>query len=191
MKLVQIVFIYLSLSALAEGLLSQGGFGGGFGGFSGIFGIIILLVFLAALSRKPKCPTNYISTSPESNTCIRFFTTEQSYTAARTACQNDGGDLLKPDLLNFDIVRALADANKGAGPCDFWIGAREAASGVWSDLNNQSISTLAGLFFENAGDFDDNLANECGVLDHTRSFYLYGETCTNSNCYICAKNKTL
>ncbi|KAK3606728.1 hypothetical protein CHS0354_006506 [Potamilus streckersoni] len=189
MKLVQVAFLCLSLSALADGLVSpQSGFG--FGGFSGIFGLFILLIFLAALSRKPKCPDNYIPVSPTSNTCIRFFTTTKTFSDARTTCQNDGGDLLKPDVVDFDLIRAHADANKGDGTCDFWIGAREAAIGVWSDLNGKSIPTLGGLFFEVFDDFDDNAANECAVMDHTRSFYLYGETCTNLNCYICAKDKT-
>ncbi|KAL3835779.1 hypothetical protein ACJMK2_021255 [Sinanodonta woodiana] len=191
MKLVQVVFLCLSLSALAEGLLSQGGLGGGFGGISGILGLFVLLIFVAAISRKPKCPTNYTETSPNSDACVRFFTTEKTFADARTACQNDGGDLLKPDLLNFDIVRALADANKGTGPCNFWIGAREAGDGVWSDLNGQSISTIAGLFFENAGDYNACAPNECGVLDHTRSFYLYGKNCTNPKCFICQENKTV
>ncbi|KAL3835778.1 hypothetical protein ACJMK2_021254 [Sinanodonta woodiana] len=187
MKLVQVVFLCLSLSALAEGLLSQGGFGG----IGGILGLLILLRVLADLSRKPTCPTNYMAISPDSNACIRFFNTGQTFADARTACQNEGGDLLNPDLLNFDIVRALADSNKGTGPCDFWIGAREEGDGVWSDLNNQSISTIAGLFFENAEDYDACAPNECGVLDHTRSFYLYGKICTHMKCFICAKNKTL
>ncbi|KAK3600333.1 hypothetical protein CHS0354_006697 [Potamilus streckersoni] len=189
MKLVQVAFLCLTLSALAGGLVSpKSGFG--FGGLSGMFGFFILLIYLAALSRKPKCPDNYIPVSPTSNTCIRFFTTGETFSNARTTCQNDGGDLLKPDVVYFDLTRALADANKGVGPCDFWIGAREAASGVWSDLNGKSIPTLGGLFFEVPFDFDDNAANECGVMDHARSFYLYGEPCTSLNCYICAKDKT-
>ncbi|KAK3598721.1 hypothetical protein CHS0354_016826 [Potamilus streckersoni] len=192
MKLLQVGFLCMTLSALVGRIFSkQYGFPGGFGEFSGIYGLLILLVFIAAISRRPltECPTNYISISPGSSTCIRFFTDGKSFADAKTACQSDGGVLLGLDLATFDMVRALADENKGIVSCDFWVGATEAASGVWSGSNGKSISTLGGLFFETAGDFDDNAANECGILDNTRSFFLYGSTCTNLKCYICQRNK--
>ncbi|KAL3862308.1 hypothetical protein ACJMK2_008287 [Sinanodonta woodiana] len=190
MNIVQLGFLCMTLSALAGVVFSQqNGFLGGFGGFSGIFGLIILLVFIAAISRRPRCPSNYTAISPQSSTCIQAFTTGKSFADARTACQSDGGDLLGLDLLTFDMVREFADANKGSGPCDFWVGATEAASGVWSGSNGNAISTLGGLFFETGTDYDDNAANECGILDATRSFFLYGSTCTDLKCYICQKNK--
>ncbi|KAL3862305.1 hypothetical protein ACJMK2_008284 [Sinanodonta woodiana] len=190
MNLLQIGFLFMTLSALVGVVFSQqNGLPGGIGGFSGIFGLVILLVFIAVISRRPRCPTNYTAISPQSSTCIRAFTTGKSFADARTACQTEGGDLVGLDLLTFDMVRAFADANKGAGPCDFWVGATEAASGVWTGLNSNPISTLGGLFFQTAGDFDDNLANECGILDDGRGYYLYGELCTSLKCYLCQRNK--
>ncbi|KAL3862307.1 hypothetical protein ACJMK2_008286 [Sinanodonta woodiana] len=173
MKLLQIGFLFMTLSALVGVVFSQQiGFPGGLGGFSGIFGLLILIVFIAVISKRPQCPSNYTAISPESSTCIRAFTTEIPFADARTACQTDGGDLVGLDTLTFEMVRAFADVNKSAGPCDFWVGATEAASGVWTGLISKPISTLGGLFFQNAGDFEDYVANECGKLEDSKDYYL-------------------
>ncbi|KAK3598722.1 hypothetical protein CHS0354_016828 [Potamilus streckersoni] len=96
----------------------------------------------------------------------------------------------------MDVIEHSCDSRNavntdvmGSGPCDFWVGATEAASGVWSGLNSKPLSTLGGIFFQLAGDFDDSAASECGMLDDSKSFYLYGEPCASLKCYICQRNK--
>ncbi|KAL3835806.1 hypothetical protein ACJMK2_021280 [Sinanodonta woodiana] len=177
MKLVQTGFLYLTLLVL---LPSVGGQGVGFGS---IFGILILLIFLAALSKQNSCPASYTHTPNDLSTCIRFVTTPTNFTNARSACQSDGGYLLRLDPATFGLIRQLAVVT-ASGTCHFWVGAREASDDTWSALNGDPLPSTAGVFFQNA---TNGVADECGVMNGTNNFLLVGSDCAGSQCYLCQK----
>ncbi|KAL3836115.1 hypothetical protein ACJMK2_021567 [Sinanodonta woodiana] len=134
------------------------------------------------------CPANYSPTPSGRLTCIRFVSdvgNRTSFSAARSACQADGGDLLRLNAGNFDQIRQLADANKGTPACDFWVGAKEGnTDGVWLYLNGDSISP--NIFFNPMTNPVGNGANACGKLAEGDGFYLHdGGSCTDNNGYIC------
>ncbi|KAL3891702.1 hypothetical protein ACJMK2_003952 [Sinanodonta woodiana] len=183
MNLVQIGFVSLTLLALADGRILTSG--GGFGGISGIIGVLLLLIFIAALGKRTNtCPANYTHTPNDPTSCIRFvISPTKTSNDATTACQIDGGQLLKLSTASFPIIQQLAGNNSGG--CDYWVQAIEDTDGSWSDINLHPTPATPGLFFLDPTNGNDN---DCGLMGINNSFFVRGETCTQLHCYICQKD---
>ncbi|KAL3879776.1 hypothetical protein ACJMK2_032062 [Sinanodonta woodiana] len=114
--------------------------------------------------------------------CYKYHMDCKTWTEARQACQQDGGDLISLNDKNFEFFRGLARSKSGS--CNnFWVGATDAAAeGVWNWLNGDKFNTT--LWAPQQPDNWGNVEN-CVTFAKMFDFKLNDENCSLKHHFVC------
>ncbi|KAL3871493.1 hypothetical protein ACJMK2_039487 [Sinanodonta woodiana] len=118
--------------------------------------------------------------------CYRFDNKNCiSWTAARTTCQGEGGELLEPDVCTYPFFHGLVRENRGTC-ADTWIGG-------FRDLPMLNYTTVRGNplpdNFQWWGSNQPSKRNTQACVEMTpgRGFLMNDDECADLNGYICQK----
>ncbi|KAL3879767.1 hypothetical protein ACJMK2_032053 [Sinanodonta woodiana] len=112
----------------------------------------------------------------------KFHNDCMSWSEARDACQEEGGDLISLNEDNFDFFRNVSRSY--AGDCyHVWVGTADiSAEGQWYWLNGERVSSV--LWYPDQP--DNALSNEhCGDLSRDFQFRLNDHVCSYKMHFIC------
>ncbi|KAK3604392.1 hypothetical protein CHS0354_011883, partial [Potamilus streckersoni] len=131
------------------------------------------------------CPAPYILYSTECGRfCYRYESSDcKVWSAARTVCRTEGGDLLEPSECYYNFFSGKAKQNEGKCRPSYWLGASTTTPGN-NFVTVRDIPVLNSASFWNTGQPDGG--NEsCVEMASVIQYKANDNLCTNNQSFIC------